>query len=61
MILKLGSRGIEVKDLQEFLQIEADGIFGVGTEKAVKKFQSSNNLKVDGIVGPNTLDLMGIV
>lgn len=61
MILKLGSRGIEVKDLQEFLQIEVDGIFGVGTEKAVKKFQSSNNLKVDGVVGPNTLDLMGIV
>ena len=32
MILKIGSRGKEVKELQEFLEIGADGIFGSGTD-----------------------------
>ncbi|MGD1805243.1 peptidoglycan-binding domain-containing protein [Dapis sp. BLCC M126] len=31
-----------------------DGIFGVATEEAVKKFQKFNDLTVDGIVGPQT-------
>ena len=61
MVLKIGSRGSEVKDLQEYLKITADGIFGKGTEKAVKEFQSANNLVMDGIVGPATLDIMGLV
>jgi hypothetical protein len=61
MILKIGSRGSDVKELQEFLNITADGIFGKGTEEAVKKFQSTNNLAVDGIVGPATMDFMGLV
>ena len=60
MILKIGSRGSDVKELQEFLNITADGIFGKGTEEAVKKFQSTNNLVVDGIVGPATMDFMGL-
>ena len=32
-----------------------DGIFGAKTREAVKTFQKRNGLKVDGIVGPNTL------
>ena len=60
MLLKLGSRGKEVKELQEFLDIEADGIFGKGTETVVKKWQSDNGLTADGIVGPSTWDCMGI-
>lgn len=60
MLLKLGSRGKEVKELQEFLDIEADGIFGKGTETVVKKWQSDNGLTADGIVGPATWDCMGI-
>ena len=60
MLLKVGSRGKEVKELQEFLDIQADGIFGKGTETAVKKWQSDNGLTVDGIVGPTTWDCMGI-
>lgn len=53
-ILKKGSKGNEVKQLQSLLGIEQDGIFGVATESAVKNFQSSHGLTVDGIVGSNT-------
>ena len=60
MLLRVGSRGKEVKELQEFLEIGADGIFGKGTDKAVKTWQSSNGLIVDGIVGPATWDAMGL-
>ena len=60
MILRVGSRGQEVKDLQEFLEIGADGIFGEGTKKAVQEFQKTNGLVPDGIVGPSTWDSMGL-
>ena len=61
MILKLGSKGQEVKELQEFLGIKADGDFGLKTELAVKKYQHDNGLIIDGIVGSNTLNHMGIL
>jgi len=61
MVLRLGSKGRDVKDLQKFLGIKADGIFGKGTEKSVKNFQKENNLVVDGVVGPITLEVMGII
>ena len=60
MLLRVGSRGPEVKQLQEFLNIGADGIFGRGTEAAVKSWQSDNRLTVDGIVGPITWKAMGL-
>jgi hypothetical protein len=60
MVLKKGSRGNEVKELQEFLGLSADGIFGSGTESAVVKWQSQNGLTADGIVGPATWDAMGL-
>lgn len=60
MLLKIGSRGKDVKELQEFLNINADGIFGVGTKAAVQKWQANNNLVADGIVGPATWDAMGL-
>lgn len=59
-LLKRGSRGNYVVFLQKLLESylipvgEIDGIFGGNTESAVKSFQQSNNLSVDGIVGPNT-------
>jgi hypothetical protein len=47
-----GSRGADVKALQQLLGIKADGIFGRNTERAVEIFQTDNDLYVDGIVGP---------
>jgi hypothetical protein len=60
MILKKGSKGSDVRTLQEFLGLHADGDFGSGTEKAVKQWQSKNGLGADGIVGPKTWDEMGL-
>lgn len=58
--LRVGSRGENVVRLQRelisrgILKDTADGIFGPKTEKAVRDFQSSNGLAVDGIAGPKT-------
>ncbi|MDQ5971762.1 MAG: tripartite motif-containing protein 71 [Patescibacteria group bacterium] len=45
---------IEVVTLQKVIGVEADGKFGPITLKAVKEFQTKNDLKPDGIVGPKT-------
>ena len=58
--LRKGAKGNITKLLQEKLVSLGyntngiDGIFGVGTEKAVISFQKSNGLVADGIVGKNT-------
>lgn len=62
-ILRLGSKGNQVKWLQEILEIEYgfeneggfDGIYGVKTEAQVKAYQSANRLLVDGKVGKDTI------
>ena len=54
-VYKVGSTGEQVKQIQKALGIKADGIFGRGTEAAVKKFQKENGLYVDGKVGAKTL------
>ena len=54
MLLKVGSKGDDVKKLQEKLGLGADGSFGPGTEKAVKAWQTANGLKADGLVGDGT-------
>jgi len=58
MILKVGSKGEDVKKLQAKLGLGADGVFGPGTEKAVKKWQVDHNLVADGIVGDGTWSKM---
>lgn len=60
--LKRGSRGTDVRALQYLLRqfsdatqnLATDGVFGTNTEKAVRLYQESRGLKVDGIVGPLT-------
>ena len=60
LTLKKGSKGEQVKILQQYLidndylTGKADGIFGGMTESAVKKFQTEYKLTVDGIVGGKT-------
>ena len=58
MLLKVGSKGNEVKQLQEKLGLSADGSFGPGTEKAVKAWQTANGLTADGLVGDGTWSKM---
>jgi len=59
-MLKLGSQGNLVKQLQEKLGIVADGNFGLMTEKSLKEWQTKNGLTADGIAGQVTLGKMGI-
>lgn len=60
MILKLGSKGNDVKALQSKLNLIPDGIFGKITEEAVKDFQKKNNITADGIVGDTTWSKLNI-
>ena len=58
--MKLGDSGDQVKQWQLLLNRQGyglfvDGQFGVGTDAATRKFQVSNGLKPDGIVGQKTL------
>ncbi len=64
-ILRIGSRGNEVKKLQSLLnQIgcnvgKPDGVFGQGTANGIKMLQKKGNVKQDGIYGNltrNTLE-----
>jgi putative chitinase len=54
MLLKIGSKGDDVKKFQAKLGLVSDGIFGKGTEEAIKSFQTKNGLTPDGIVGEGT-------
>lgn len=64
--LAIGSRGDEVKKLQQHLidsgydigSYGLDGVYGNDTANAVKKYQKDNGLTVDGIAGNNTLSKM---
>ncbi len=64
--LRYGSRGDKVKELQQKLKRwgyytgSIDGIFGSGTQAAVKNFQKKNGLTADGIVGPKTASALGM-
>lgn len=58
-LLKLGSKGNQVKELQAYLigwgyAVAIDGDFGKKTDAAVRAFQKAHGLHVDGEVGPFT-------
>lgn len=53
--VKRGSTGETVKKLQAALGLNADGVFGIGTEASLKSWQAKNGLTADGVAGPKTL------
>lgn len=58
-LLKYGSKGDRVRDLQKALnkignKLVIDGVFGKKTKEAVKKLQKQANISIDGIYGNNT-------
>ena len=53
-------RGEIIRRIQTLLHITNDGVFGPQTERAVKQYQVEHNLQADGIVGPLTLQTMGV-
>lgn len=61
--LKYGSKGDEVKKLQQGLinagydlgRSGADGVYGGRTQAAVRQYQQANGLSVDGVAGQQTL------
>ncbi len=59
-VLKKGSSGPAVVQVQKKLGIPADGAFGPQTEKAVRRFQGGKGLEVDGVVGPQTARALGV-
>ncbi|MGB9940705.1 peptidoglycan-binding domain-containing protein [Methanosarcina sp.] len=62
-VLQRGDSGSAVRKVQEALiildipvpEVGANGIFGGETELAVRSYQEARGLKVDGIIGPDTI------
>ena len=69
MVLKIGSRGPEVARLQRELnarlsplpRLKEDGEFGRVTAQAIEQFQRRAGLPIDGVAGPSTLALLGLL
>ncbi len=65
-VLKQGSKGGEVKEVQRRLKQwgyyngSVDGVYGAQTIEAVKKFQRKNGLTADGICGRSTYVALGM-
>jgi hypothetical protein len=57
--LKKGSKGEDVKYLQQQLGLPIDGVFGQTTHNAVVVLQKKHKLTADGIVGPKTWKAIG--
>ena len=65
-ILRQGSKGAEVKEVQRRLKLwgyyngSVDGVFGASTRSAVIAFQKKNALTADGVVGKSTYKALGM-
>lgn len=62
-IITQGARGAHVSELQKLLaqhgyHLDTDGIFGQATAAAVRLYQKTTGLVVDGIVGTQTLNTL---
>jgi transcriptional regulator of heat shock response len=63
-LIKFGRSGQDVRQLQECLNNlnystgKADGIYSNNTYKGIKAFQQAQDIKVDGIVGPQTVEYL---
>jgi peptidoglycan hydrolase-like protein with peptidoglycan-binding domain len=60
-------RGDDVLEIQRALatrlpdlHLDADGVLGTDTDRAVRQFQTMQGLKSDGIVGPATRSALGL-
>lgn len=66
VLSRLGSRGDEVRRIQTklkslgFFNGTVDGVYGVKTQSAVKRFQKSVGITADGIAGNKTLLYLGL-
>jgi Ca-activated chloride channel family protein len=64
-MLKEGDKGLEVERLQQALkdaghyQGPIDGIYTAEVRKAVESYQTAQNIAVDGVAGPATMDRLG--
>lgn len=60
-VMRMGSKGDSVRWLQTQLNLigyilKVDGQYGINTKNAVMDFQSLNDLSIDGIAGPKTIE-----
>lgn len=66
VLSKIGSRGDEVRRIQQklkslgFFDGAVDGVYGVKTQSAVRRFQKSVGITADGIAGSKTLLYLGL-
>ena len=65
--LRQGSRGNDVMEIHSLLEKMGynpgpiDGIFGLRTKEKVQQFQRDNVLPADGIIGPNTNNVISSI
>jgi peptidoglycan hydrolase-like protein with peptidoglycan-binding domain len=55
-----GVRAVQQALVSAGIDVTVDGVFGPGTDAAVKQFQTQKGLTADGIVGPATRSALGL-